>query len=50
MAAAKPPLVIVIFGVAFGCSIGLFSDGGTVVIHLRRMMIVVFEVIIDVVF
>ena len=49
MAAAKPPLVIVIFGVAFGCSIKLASGGGTVIICLRKM-IVAFEFIIDVVF
>jgi len=52
MAAAVAPLVIIIFGVAFGCSIKvrLASGGGTVIIRLRRMMIVAFEIIIDVVF
>ena len=44
---AKGPIIV---GIAFFCSIRLASDGGTVIIRLRRMMIVAFEIIIDVVF
>ena len=46
----------IIVGVAFGCSIRLASGGGTVIIRLgrmvilRRMMIVAFEINIDIVF
>ena len=51
MAAAEAPLVIVIFGVAFGCSIRLASGEGTVIIRSRKkMMIVAIKIIIDVVF
>ena len=43
---------IIIFGVAFGCGIRLASgkDQGTVIIHLKRRMIVAVEIIISVVF
>ena len=53
MATTKASLVIVIFGVVFGCSIKvrLASGEGTVIICLRKkMMIVAFEIIINVVF
>ena len=54
MAAAEAPLVIIIFGVAFDCSIKVrLASGrgwGTVIICLRKkMQIVAFEIVIDVV-
>ena len=46
--------VIIIFGVAFGCSIKIriASGEGTIIIHsrMKKMMIVAFEIIINVIF
>ena len=50
VAEAKAPLAIVIFCFVFGCRIRLASGVGTVIIRLRRIMIVALEIIINVVF
>ena len=47
---AKAPLAIVILCFVFGCSIRLASGGGTVIIRLRKIMIVAFEIISNIVF